>query len=428
MKGVILAVLLLCLVAPVARAHDSWLISDRQRVPEGRKVWLSFVTGEIFPLGDSPTDPRRVLEFVDLYGAERRKISGFAPQDKGLAVRGPIKGAGIHVFGCALKPRLIELEADKFDEYLKSERAERAIMIRAGRTERDPVTIERYTKFAKTLVEVLPASESDDGYRRIVGHRIEIVPLSNPNDWRAGGQARVRVLLDGHGWPDVPISAGHEGLEEHQYAVKTKTGPDGIATVALSRPGHWFIKAHVIRPTSGIGREQWESFWASLTFRVIGEVDVSGMLQAITAIHGDVRTGAVGGYRMGERALEYLGLVRNDGDMRVTVAVPLVAKYASIADGVQAATGASVGKLNLVLKNATNEESKVVFTNRATGRSILFLLTDHFKMMLAASTDSDADKMALRAATLPARDMYEIVDLVSPAKPQVPDDDARPKP
>lgn len=414
MKRVMLAAILAYLAVTQARAHDSWLISDHSRVSDGEMVWLSFVTGEEFPFGESPTDPKRVAEFVDLSASARRDVTGYAQQDKGLAVRGPISGPGLHVLACALKPSLIDLEPAGFEEYLRSERAEHALSKWSNRADPDAIVTEKYTKFAKTIVEVLPTLDSDEGYLRLAGHRLEIVPLSNPNDWQAGGQARVRVFLDGYAWPDVPVSAGHEGLEKHQHSAETRTGPDGAATIALDRPGHWYITAYHIRPTAGIGRAQWESFWASLTFRVRGEVNVSGMLQSVRAVHGSIQPGAVVGYRMGVKALEVLGLKPAGDDVHITIAVPLVPEYACIADGVQAATGATVGKLNLVLKNAPAAESKVVFTNSATGRSIAFLPADQFRMMLAKTTGSDSDAVALRAATLPEGDIFKVVEIESP--------------
>ena len=84
------------------------------------------MTGEVFPFGDAATDPGRVADFVDLHGGRRRAVTGFAPQDKGLSVRGPITGRGAHVFGCALAPRLIEMEPAAFGDYLASERAAKA--------------------------------------------------------------------------------------------------------------------------------------------------------------------------------------------------------------------------------------------------------------------------------------------------------------
>ncbi|MFQ5411046.1 MAG: DUF4198 domain-containing protein, partial [Phycisphaerae bacterium] len=174
------------LSATPASGHDSWLIADRHVVNEGDEVWLAFVTGEIFPLGDASIDPERVAGFVRRNGELKSDITGLSPEDHALSVRGPLQESGIHVIGCRLKPRLIELEADLFDRYLRDERSESAIArrdrIRQTGAGQRPV-VERYTKYAKTVIEVHPVDPEDPGYAVPIGHRLEIIPLSNPCRW-----------------------------------------------------------------------------------------------------------------------------------------------------------------------------------------------------------------------------------------------------
>lgn len=399
---------LVCALASAAAAHDTWLIADRHVAEEGDKVWLSFVTGEVFPFGDNPTDPDRVAEFVDLHGGRRTFVSGYAPQDNGLSVRGPIEGRGIHVFACALAPRLIELDPATFESYLRSEHADAAVSIWSGRSDRAAAAVERYTKYTKTIVEVLPAAPADRGYEAVVGHRLEIVPTSNPRNWKSGMDVGVRVLLDGHPWAGVSVTAGHDGLAKHEYAVETRTGPDGTARIPFMRPGHWFIKAHLIRPTGGIGRAGWESFWASLTFRVGGIADVSDTFHAIRRIHGELSPAAVAGYRMGQRALDMLGLERGAGGLHVAVYAPLETSHAGVADGIQASTNVSVGRLSLVLREAPEAELRVVFAEKRTGRSLTARLRPEVVSALTGPPE-EAESRAMKIATMEDGEIFSFV-------------------
>lgn len=469
-------------VSPV-RAHDSWLITDSIAVQVGDKVWLSFVTGEVFPYGEQATRPDRIEKFVDRHGERTVDVIGFAPQDKGLSVRHPVEGEGVHVFGCALKPRLIEMRPDKFEEYLSSEEATASLarfLAQSRQSTAGEIIVEEYTKFAKTIVEVGAAGD-DRTFERPLGHRLEIIPLTNPCQWREGQTVQIRVLLDGHPWSDVPICVGREGVdpalkaeviaapkapqppavqiepkviapdapndapprksgpfsiardeaaatapkpeeparpdpvvvqlttpdpqdEEHHYIHRTRTDAQGLASIKLDQAGHLFIKAHFIRPIASLGKAKWESFWASLTFRVAGSGgSVNRDLQSIRGLRGDLTPGTVLGYRMGLAALSMLGLQRGDDALLVSHACPLREEYASILDGIQAATGASIGRLNLRLEAVdSSAEMRTVFVDRKTRRVMTLHCTGDAISILAMGSGDDFEReaTALRLATM----------------------------
>ncbi|MFQ5430815.1 MAG: DUF4198 domain-containing protein [Phycisphaerae bacterium] len=391
-----------------AAAHDSWLIADQHRINNGDEVWLSFVTGEIFPFGDGPTDIKRVAQFVDRTGKETMPIPGLAPEDEALSVRIPIHDGGIHVIGLSLKPRLIELDTRAFEHYLKEERAEKALALRRQSGETGPA-VERYTKFAKTIIEVEPADPDDTGYQAPLGQRLEIIPLSNPLRWQAKSRAQFQVLLDGHPWPNVPVSAGHEGLGKHEYVTRTRTDANGVAVVALERPGHWFVRAHLIRRSTGLAAYGWESFWSSFTFTVRGRTDVQGDIRAIRRVHGTLSPWAVVGYRMGKRALRVLALPPGSRKLLVVHRTPLEKPYAAMTDGIQAATAATVGKLNLRIEEAEPASLRSEFTNRASGRTVGFRLRREVIEQMRNAAPAASEDLAKRLLIMPDEMLFESI-------------------
>lgn len=398
-------------------AHDSWLISDKSIANPGDEVWLSFVTGEEFPLGDKATAPGRVASFVDKLGKESTDITGFLPQDKGLSVRRKISGTGLHVIGIALKPNTIELAPDKFEAYLRDERGDAAIEQFAQRTDQKAAVFEEYTKFAKTVICVEPAEENDKSFKTPVGHRLEIIPLTNPCGWKMGQTVRVEVLLDGFRWKDVPVSLGHEGTGPHQYAAQTRTNDKGVASFTLGRPGHAFIKAHFIRPRSGLGKVSWESYWASLTFRVQGDSRVNEELRSIRNVHGDLTPGAVLGFRAGRSAMEQLGLSRGENCLHVLHQCPASPDFASMADGVQAATGATLGRLSLELAPVADaRQTSTIFADQKSGRTLTIRFpADIVEEIEAADDTFSVEALALRIATMPDELLFVVsADEVSP--------------
>lgn len=102
------------------------------------------------------------------------------------------------------------------------------------------------------------------------------------------------------------------------------------------------------------------------------------VLAAVAAIHGGAGPWAVAGYRMGQHALARLGLAPGSFELEVVHATPREVQYACIADGAAAATGASVGKLNLSLREVVAAETHTVYRHRVTGQVVVLRLTSAF--------------------------------------------------
>lgn len=115
------------------------------------------------------------------------------------------------------------------------------------------------------------------------------------------------------------------------------------------------------------------------------------ILEAVARVHGGAGPFAVAGHRMGERALTDLGLRRGEFAIEVEHTCPRQVQWSCIADGLQAATGASPGKLNLSLTfvdDGQPTESRV--RDRRSGRVVVMGLKDEF---LAAFLDTPMDRL-----------------------------------
>jgi formylmethanofuran dehydrogenase subunit E len=106
-------------------------------------------------------------------------------------------------------------------------------------------------------------------------------------------------------------------------------------------------------------------------------------LAAVVAVHGGAGPWAVAGYRMGEFALRRLGLPRGSFDLEVVHFTPESVQFSCIADGAAAATGASLGKLNLELAEASALETRTTYRNRKSGETLTLAVTDEFRERFA---------------------------------------------
>lgn len=138
-------------------------------------------------------------------------------------------------------------------------------------------------------------------------------------------------------------------------------------------------------------------------------------LAAVAAIHGEAGPWAVAGYRMGQFALQRLGLPPQSHELRVLHRSPRTPQFACVADGAQAATGASVGKLNLALEEAPFEQLATTFTNAKTGASVTLKPSKAFVTRFTNTPREKALENGKLVLSLKDADVFELVS-ESPAK------------
>jgi formylmethanofuran dehydrogenase subunit E len=112
-------------------------------------------------------------------------------------------------------------------------------------------------------------------------------------------------------------------------------------------------------------------------------------LEEITRVHGAAGPWVVLGYRMSEHALAKLGVARGSPDVEIVHWSPREIDYASIADGAAAHSGASVGKLNLSLVEATADNVLTVVRDKKSGQAVALRPVASFKEQLGGATGRD---------------------------------------
>lgn len=261
--------------ASTTRAHDTWVLPQRDRVSPGETVRIALATGMEFPKSEVAAKPKRVADWIVAGPNGRTKLSGFKIEANDLTARHTLTAPGAYAIGVALKPNFILIEAGNFEAYLKEEHAEQASLQRQAVQQTNKPGREIYSKLAKTFVQVGEGGATD-AVTEPLGHALEIVPLSNPLEWRVGDEVHVRVLLHGKRIQGLTVSTVREGLPPHFWVSTRTTDEEGLVPVRLPRPGLWLIRTHYIHHTPGSVFDDgtksvpasWESFFASIAFRV----------------------------------------------------------------------------------------------------------------------------------------------------------------
>ena len=265
-----LAVLAAVPAAPVA-AHDLCLIPELSAPAPGATLRVALHVSEVFP-GD-PTDwrPEKTRDFFLFDARGRLDLKGGAPEGKPLMPRLTLRSPGSTIVALVTEPSYIEIEARKFQDYLKAEGHDDMLEMRDRMNQVRAMGRERYRRWVKTLVNA--GGEASDVALADLNLTIEIVPEAQPAAVRAGDRLPVRVLFEGMPYDGGTLCATHAGYSSKPdaYAWCGRLDRAGRASVPIAAPGWQLLRITKMRALAGDGRADWVSYWAALTFEVAKE-------------------------------------------------------------------------------------------------------------------------------------------------------------
>ncbi|MBA2455116.1 MAG: hypothetical protein H0V48_01035, partial [Nocardioidaceae bacterium] len=152
----VVAVAALAAAAPVAFAHDFWLVPNAFVLAPGSELDVRGQTSSAFPTSESAVALDRVAD-ARLVGATAAvPIRDLSHAGTSLRLGHRPATPGQYIVAATLKPRTVRESAAGFRRYLTLEGAPEALE-RYGREGRLPTSdsvTRRYAKYAKTLVEV----------------------------------------------------------------------------------------------------------------------------------------------------------------------------------------------------------------------------------------------------------------------------------
>ena len=251
-------------------AHDLWMIPGKFRLDMGESTRIFINNGDVFPEAHSLLAEQRVAGLW-LHGqGEPTPVTERRVDGRSLTFDFEASKPGIYVLALSTRPRRVRLKAADFNDYLENEGLPRAFELRNELGEAEQATVERYTKWAKAYIAVAGGEVEDPPWAEPVGHRFEIVPISNPTRVEAEDELSFRVLFDGEPLEGTVVVGARAGGPEKE--IEAVTDEDGVVNVSVSSSGRWYLRAiHMTRPEED-PEVQWESFWCTLTFEAAARV------------------------------------------------------------------------------------------------------------------------------------------------------------
>lgn len=269
MKRIAAVIIAAAAQTAVAHAHDFWIEPSTFRPAVGQMVSASLRVGQEFEGDPIPRSAQLIDSFTVREGTKEKEVVGFENRDPAGYVR--LEQPGLAVIGYRSKANSLQLDAAKFEEFLKQEGLERISAIRAQRHETAKPDRERFYRFAKSvLITRLPvagdrvADQATSNWQpvtRSFGYRFEIVPETNPC---ASTPLRIRLLFEGKPLANALVTAMHR--DDASAKIRIRSDKSGRVTLDLPKNGVWMIKSVQMVPAPAGTDADWESLWASLTF------------------------------------------------------------------------------------------------------------------------------------------------------------------
>ncbi|WP_289644478.1 DUF4198 domain-containing protein [Maribacter aestuarii] len=176
-------------------------------------------------------------------------------------------GTGTYVAGISTLPRVLEMDAKAFNEYLDHEGLETTIADRKAMKLMDKGAKERYSKHVKALLQVGDVRSID--FMKPLNYPIEFVPLNNPYEIKLGDAVAFKLLRDGKPLANhiVHYSTSMPGQDAHDSENSTQTNENGFLSIRPTAKGKWYIATIHMEKKSG-DTVDYESNWATLTFEI----------------------------------------------------------------------------------------------------------------------------------------------------------------
>lgn len=263
----LLVVAVLALAGPAA-AHDYWLVPSEHVVTSDRDVPVAMYVGENLVIEDEFGFERaRTPRVNHVHHGQIDDLRNRSPDNVRPMLQLPVRGAGGHLLAIDRVPATVELDAAKFETYLREEGLDHVIAERARRGEAAARGRERYQRYIKTLVQ--HGSTRDDTYARVLDQTLEIIPEADPSFLAPGAKLPVRVMFRGQPLAGVRVAAlsrNTEGVVVVRSAAY-RTDANGRAQIAIDRRGTWLVRAvHMHRCEQGCAQVEWDSYWGAYTF------------------------------------------------------------------------------------------------------------------------------------------------------------------
>lgn len=260
MKKSLLKLLILLTISTLCMSHEFWLQPQKFILQPSEKTNVDVYVGENYK-GEKVDASKFTISKMTHYAknVEEDFINKVSTKDS-VSIETEFTTEGNHLLAFNNTNKFIELKADKFNEYLRSEGMDNIIKLRKQQGKEKQAGREFYQRCVKTLFQV--GKINDDTFSKNTGMRLEIIPLQNPYTEK---KITFKILFDNQMVNNALVLAWHHknGITT---MIKQRSNAQGEVKFNIENQGRWMISTVRMIPIIDTQKADYQSFWGSYTF------------------------------------------------------------------------------------------------------------------------------------------------------------------
>jgi len=260
----IISVVIVLFLAIVAQCHEFWLLPKKFKYAVGEEVKIDFLVGENFD--DESWDLKKnKIEKLELHHlANTTSIKEQVKPDERDKLKIKFNEVGTYLLSMQSDNAYIEMDAEKFNNYLKDEGIEDILSLREKTNSLSKSSRENYSRCAKLLIQ--SGDKIDDTFKKKVGLKLEIIPQQNPYTLHSGDYLQCLILFDGKPVPHQLVKVWNKiGL--NTFLQNAYTENDGTIKFPINSKGPWMVSTVKMIASTQLTAD-WQSYWGSLIFGI----------------------------------------------------------------------------------------------------------------------------------------------------------------
>lgn len=254
----------------IAFAHEFWLYPQKFFYTIRETANIRFQAGENFTGKNWVGNKDKVQELLHYTPTGNIiDLSSRLSANKGDSLQLPLQEEGTHMIIFHSTNSFINLEAQKFNSYLKEDGLDKTILYRKAHNEEQINGKEYYQRSAKTIIQV--SGLLTDECTKPTRLPLDIIPEENPhsipvlNSSESAKKVKFRVLFNGEPLNNALIKIWYHSSKTQVNMDTARTNKKGwMITERHSGP---FLVSCVHMERNDKDKEaDWQSYWASLSF------------------------------------------------------------------------------------------------------------------------------------------------------------------
>lgn len=256
--------LLLTLIVVRVSGHEFWIQPDKFIYNHGEPVNIKFLVGENFS-GENWTGDKSKIKSLRLYFEDvtDKNCIDNVGGNKGDSLQIAMLDEGTVMLTLNTTNSFIDLEAAKFNGYLREDGLAEALKYREKNGDTTKNGRENYQRSVKTIFQV--GSRFTNVCKKRTDLPLDIVPAEHPYNVSKDGDFKVKLFFMGERLKNTKVKVWHK-LDSNISQQEYVTDDEGEIKFFLSPAGEWMVSCVRMIRLEDDPKAEWQSYWGSLTW------------------------------------------------------------------------------------------------------------------------------------------------------------------